>query len=83
MPRGCDGLWDSFLLMHGGRGAGMAGPDPIGPAGLLAWQQLHDVQFTPWEIDTLLALDRVALRAAAQALPPDQPSLPDAPKDPA
>ena len=66
LPSGCQLLWDAFLQLHHARGGAGLGPSPISPHDLLAYQQLHDVQFTPWEIDTLQALDRTALAAAAR-----------------
>jgi hypothetical protein len=41
-------------------------PSAITPADMLAWQQLHGVRFTAWEVDTLQAMDRAALATAAQ-----------------
>jgi hypothetical protein len=35
----------------------------------VAWQQLYGVRLNPFEIDTLKALDRVALKSAADQQP--------------
>ena len=53
------------------------GPSAIGPADLLAWQQLRGLELTPWEVDTLFALDNAAMRASA-----DAQQAADAPKGP-
>lgn len=42
---------------------GPNGPGPILPENILAFQQLHHVQFSPWELDVIEALDEVALEA--------------------
>jgi hypothetical protein len=58
-------LWDVFLALHSQRGGGL-GPAPISCADVLAYQQLHGVELTPWEVDSLRALDSVALKAASE-----------------
>ena len=61
LPPGTDALWGAFLQLHRSRGSAGMGPASIGWQDLAAWQQVAGVQLTPWEIDTLLALDSVAL----------------------
>ena len=58
-------LWDAFVALNGARHAGMQ-PGPILPSEVLAWQQLMGLRLTPWEADTLLAMDRAALAASAK-----------------
>lgn len=58
-------LWATFVALNASRPAGFA-PSAIGPADLLAWQQLHGVRLTAWELQTLQAMDHAALEAAAQ-----------------
>jgi hypothetical protein len=41
----------------------MNGPGPIMPENILAFQQLHGVTFTPWELDVIDAFDAIALEA--------------------
>lgn len=38
---------------------GMVGPGPIPLSEIVAYQSLHGIQFLPWELDCLLALDRL------------------------
>jgi hypothetical protein len=64
-PAAAAALWDAFLSLNAARPAGLA-PSAITPADMLAWQQLHGVRFTAWEVDTLQAMDRAALATAAQ-----------------
>ncbi|MBX3634050.1 MAG: hypothetical protein KF683_01405 [Rubrivivax sp.] len=59
-------LWDAFCELAAARPAAMgAGAVPM--TEVLAWQQLHGVRLTPWEVGTLLAMDRAALAAIAPA----------------
>jgi hypothetical protein len=67
IPAGCQQIWIVFLQLNACRGSTGMGPAAIGPCDLLAWQQLQRVEFTPWEIDMLMALDRVALQSADTA----------------
>jgi len=41
----------------------MNGPGPIMPENILAFQQLHGVKFTPWELDVIDAFDAIAMEA--------------------
>lgn len=60
-PRAGKPLWDAFRRI--GRSMGPNGPGPILPENILAFQQLHHIQFSPWELDVIEALDEVALEA--------------------
>ena len=42
------------------------GPSAIPLIEILAWQQVMNIALTPWEIDTLLHLDRAVLTELAQ-----------------
>lgn len=59
-------LWRAFTQLRG-RGGGMSGGLTHGE--LAAWQQLHGVRLTAWEVDTLLAMDDACLEAAAAHAP--------------
>lgn len=66
LPPAVAALWDVFVVLSGTRGAGDGaggGIAPITCAELQAWQALQRLELTPWEADTLLAMDR-ALRGA-------------------
>lgn len=49
-----------------GRSMTFNGPGPITPQDILAYQQLHDVRFTAWELDVIDAFDAVALEAMSK-----------------
>lgn len=67
-PAGVDHIWRAFLDLHGSRATGF-GVSAIAPSEVLAWQQLRGVRLTPWEVDTLAALDSavVAVMSEQQA----------------
>ena len=54
-----------FQELSNARPAGL-GLAPIGHAGLLAWQQLHGVDLTHWEIETLLDMDQEFMKPRAE-----------------
>lgn len=64
-PPQCAALWDAFVALNGARPSGM-GASAIPPSEIVAWQQLHGVRLTPWEVDTLRAMDQAALGVAAE-----------------
>jgi hypothetical protein len=71
MPGGCLHLWQAYHEMAAGRPSGMGGASGIPPSEIAAWQTLSGVQLTPWEIDTILALDQVALKLLSEQQPSD------------
>lgn len=60
-PRAGRPIWDAFRRM--GRSMTMDGPGRITPQDILAFQQLHRVQFTDWELEVIEAFDAVAMEA--------------------
>ena len=59
-------LWEAFRTLSGTRAPTVEGLAPITCTEIEAWQRLAGVRLTPWEADTLLAVDRSARTAAAQ-----------------
>ncbi len=59
-PRVCEALWGAFLQLSATRQAGM-GTNPISMTEVESWCRLQGVTLTPWEVDTLLAMDGAAL----------------------
>jgi hypothetical protein len=55
-------LWAAWCDLASARPVGMAA-GAVPPSEVLAWQQLHGVRLTSWEVDTLAAMDRAALAA--------------------
>ena len=64
IPRAGAALWDAFLAM---RSAAIDGIVTHGD--IVAWQQLSHVRLSPWEVETLLCLDRVARDTEAKHRP--------------
>jgi len=60
-PRTGRALWDAFRRI--GRSMGPNGPGPILPENILAFQQLHGVRFSAWELEVIEAFDEVSLDA--------------------
>ena len=68
LPIGCRIVWDTFIELHNARSYGM-GPSPIGWRDLQAWQEVTGVRLGPWEIDTIMALDIVAMKSLNEKKP--------------
>ena len=47
--------------LHATRPAGGFGPSAIPLTEVIAWQQAMRVRLTPWEVETILHLDRTAI----------------------
>lgn len=60
-------LYDVWRDLASARPQGLGGASAIPPSEVLAWQTLHGVRLTPWELDTLAAMDRAALASAPGA----------------
>lgn len=59
-------LWSVFVDLSSARPMGMGGAGTVPPSEILAWQQLHGVQLSGWELDTLAAMDRAAMAVQAE-----------------
>ncbi len=58
VPRQLDYLWRAFLVLHRGRAVAVDGIRPLSVREIAAYADLYGFRWTPWEIDTLLALDQ-------------------------
>ena len=63
VPPGTEALLHAFEQLHAARPAGGFGIAAIPMSEIIAWQQAMGVRLTPWEVETLLYLDRAALVA--------------------
>lgn len=63
IPEGAGLVAQTFFDLHATRSSNGFGLDPITHLELWAWQRMHHVRLTPWEIETLLLMDRAALTA--------------------
>lgn len=62
IPVGMEELLFAFLEMSALRGSNGFSVLPITLHDIAAWQTLNNLTFTPWEIGTLLELDRCAIK---------------------
>ena len=61
---GADLLLKTFMDMHAARpSSGFGGLAAIPLSEVIAWQQALNVRLTPWEVETILHLDRAAREA--------------------
>ena len=61
IPVGCEYILSVFMDLHASRPAGGFGPAAIPLSEVTAWQQAMRVRLTPWEVETIMHLDRMAL----------------------
>lgn len=62
-PKVCSELWRLYGTLNACRPPSMGGVVCVPPTEILALQQLHGITFTPWEVETLMAMDRAAVAA--------------------
>lgn len=60
VPRCCMTIVAAFGQLSAARPAGM-GMSAIPPTEIDAWQRLYGLRLTPWELDTLTAMDGAAM----------------------
>lgn len=65
VPRECAALWAAFGELSGSRPLGMGAVGHIPMSEVEAWQRLHGVRLSSWEVDTLTAIDRAAVSVMA------------------
>lgn len=58
-PRAGRALWEVFQRL--GRSMTVNGPGPITAQDILAYQTLHQVEFSAWELDVIETFDGIAL----------------------
>ena len=63
IPAEVAALWSVFVALSATRRAGL-GASPLCLADLEAWSRLTRTPLTPWELDTLIAIDAAALAAS-------------------
>jgi hypothetical protein len=63
LPDCCAGLWANFLALHAARTGTGFGPAPIGWGALRDYAACIGVEFSGWEAETLMDMDRAALAA--------------------
>jgi len=56
-------VWSTFNEMSAGRTYGMNGPNPLSWEGIKAWSDLHGIPLSPWELETIKALDMMWVRS--------------------
>jgi len=56
----------AFSALSGQRQVGMSGPQRITLEAMQAYAQIHQRPFTPWELETLCAMDAALLRTLAE-----------------
>lgn len=61
-------LWNVFLRLHSRRSANEAGPAPLSWVEIAAFSKLLGINFSPWEIGVLEALDDVYLTEQRNAM---------------
>jgi hypothetical protein len=64
LPQCVGALWDAFMQLDRARPMGMA-PSGIAPSDIDTWARMSRVSLSPWEFDTLLAIDGAMLRTIA------------------
>lgn len=64
-PRAGTALWATWCALVASRPPSMGGAAGVPLSEICAWQQLNRVALTPWEVDTLLAMDGAALAVLA------------------
>lgn len=57
-PHGTERLWATYAALAASRHDGAA----IAPSEVLAWQTLHGVRLSPWEVETLESVDRACVQ---------------------
>lgn len=63
MPGGCEALAEAFRELNAARGSNGYGPQALTYQEIAAWCALNGVTLSPWEIETLAAMDAEAMRA--------------------
>lgn len=66
LPESCVDIWYTFLKLHNARGSSGFGVSPISYSEILAYCQLHQVEFEEWELDLIRLFDQTVLQIIAE-----------------
>jgi hypothetical protein len=64
-PRAVEAVWETFLLLASTRRSGMSA-HPLTMVDIEAYCRMSNIQLSGWELETLIALDAVAMAAASK-----------------
>ena len=60
-PPAASALWHAWLQLASSRPPGMGDPVAVPLSEVCAWQHLNGIDLNPWELDTVIAMDRAAV----------------------
>jgi hypothetical protein len=58
IPPCCQALWQAFICMHLQRDPGFSGLAPLSIVEVQSYARMYGIEFSPWELDALWAIDR-------------------------
>lgn len=64
-PSAVMAVWETFLLLASTRRTGMSA-QPLTMVDIEAYCRMANIRLSPWEFETIIALDAVAMAAAAK-----------------
>jgi hypothetical protein len=56
-------IWSAFTILNGSRSIGFNGPNSISFGDIKAWMELTDTPLTAFEVEAIIKLDKVYMRA--------------------
>lgn len=66
LPPALAALWGSFLELNGTRVASGSGAGPITFGEIAEWQRMRGASLTPWEVETIRAVDSAVLAVVSE-----------------
>jgi hypothetical protein len=64
MPPGCDQVWGAFNSLGSPSTSGSF--QPITAQEIQAWQSMHGIKLSPWELDAIRAIDKIAAECSTK-----------------
>lgn len=61
LPLALAGVWEMYAEMRGGTGSNGFALLPVSHQAIKAYCDLYGVAFTPWEVETFMAMDAAAI----------------------
>jgi hypothetical protein len=75
-------IFAAWIDLHAGRGGNGMGPNPIAWADLAAWAALTGTEPSPFEVRTIMAIDRAWLEEQARTVTRTPPPAPPPSRNP-
>ena len=72
LPKSTKHVWDIFILLDSVRSTDFGNPNPVNFTEIQSYSNLSGIEFESWEIELIMALDRLKLNQVRKEIQDQQ-----------